>query len=119
MRMILTRTLTRLGFEVYEAGNGREALELLAVDGGGITLMLVDWNMPVMNGLELVSAVRADEHLRHITLVMVTSETEQAKVVRALAAGAHEYVTKPFTPDAIADKLLLLGVSAGYAHALA
>ncbi len=73
-------------------------------------LALVDWNMPEMNGLEFVTAVRADERLRGMTLMMVTTESEQSQIVRALAAGAHEYVIKPFTPDAIIDKLTLLGL---------
>jgi two-component system chemotaxis response regulator CheY len=111
MRLILARILTRLGFEVAEAGDGREALDRLTADGNDINLVLIDWNMPVMNGLELVTAVRADEHLRHVTLVMVTTEGEQSKIARALAAGAHEYVIKPFTPEAIAEKLALLGLS--------
>ncbi|NJC70043.1 response regulator [Planosporangium thailandense] len=115
VRLILVRTLTRLGFEVYEARDGREALDLLAVDGDDTTLVLVDSNMPVMNGLDLVTAVRADERLRHIKLIMVTTETERANVLSALAAGAQEFVTKPFIPDAIADKLAVLGVSSDYA----
>jgi two-component system chemotaxis response regulator CheY len=70
----------------------------------------VDWNMPEMNGLEFVMAVRAEPRLRSMTLMMVTTESEQSQIVRALAAGAHEYVIKPFTPDAIAEKLALLGL---------
>ncbi|GAA1795480.1 response regulator [Planosporangium flavigriseum] len=117
MRLILTRILTGLGFEVYEAGDGREALDLLTADGSGTSLVLIDWNMPVMNGLDLVTAVRADENLRHLTLIMVSTESEQKQIVRALAAGAHEYLIKPFTPDAIADKLTLLGLSAAHTPA--
>lgn len=117
MRLLLTRMLVRLGFEVYEAGDGREALDLLATQGSDTTLVLIDWNMPVMNGLDLVTAVRADERLRHLTLVMVTTEGEQSKIVQALAAGAHEYVIKPFTPDALASKLALLGFSSAHASA--
>jgi two-component system chemotaxis response regulator CheY len=66
--------------------------------------------MPEMNGLEFVTAVRADQRLRNMTLMMVTTESEQSQIVRALASGAHEYVIKPFTPDAIIDKLTLLGL---------
>jgi two-component system chemotaxis response regulator CheY len=73
-------------------------------------LALIDWNMPRMNGLELVSAVRGDPRLRSMTLVMVTTEGEQAQIVRALAAGAHEYVIKPFTSGAMLEKLALLGL---------
>jgi two-component system chemotaxis response regulator CheY len=66
--------------------------------------------MPEMNGLEFVTAVRAEPKYRNMTLMMVTTEGEQSQIVRALAAGAHEYVIKPFTPDAIMDKLALLGI---------
>jgi two-component system chemotaxis response regulator CheY len=73
-------------------------------------LALIDWNMPEMNGLEFVAAVRRDARYRAMTLMMVTTESEQSQIVRALAAGAHEYVIKPFTPDAIVEKLALLGL---------
>ena len=110
MRLILRRITGQLGFEVTEAGNGREALDLLAAAENPPELALVDWNMPEMNGLEFVLAVRADPRYRAMTLMMVTTEGEQTQIVRALAAGAHEYVIKPFTPDAIVDKLALLGL---------
>jgi len=71
---------------------------------------LVDWNMPEMNGLEFIVAVRKEPRYKSMTLMMVTTESEQGQIVRALAAGAHEYVIKPFTPDAIVEKLALLGL---------
>jgi two-component system, chemotaxis family, chemotaxis protein CheY len=110
MRLILSRIAVQLGFEVLEAGNGREALDKLNASEEMPTLALVDWNMPEMNGLEFVTAVRADPKYRTMTLMMVTTESEQSQIVRALAAGAHEYVIKPFTPDAIEEKLALLGL---------
>jgi two-component system chemotaxis response regulator CheY len=115
MRLILKRIVAQLGFEVVEAGNGQEAMDYLTtnvLEGGGEIpgLALVDWNMPEMNGLEFVTAVRAEPRLRGMTLMMVTTESEQSQIVRALASGAHEYVIKPFTPDAIIDKLALLGL---------
>jgi two-component system chemotaxis response regulator CheY len=114
MRLILKRIVAQLGFEVVEASNGKEAMDYLTttLDSGGEApgLALVDWNMPEMNGLEFVTAVRAEPRLRSMTLMMVTTESEQSQIVRALAAGAHEYVIKPFTPDAIIDKLALLGL---------
>jgi two-component system chemotaxis response regulator CheY len=110
MRMILGRLVGRLGFETVEAADGQAALDLLGAMPEVPDLALVDWNMPVMNGLEFITAVRADPRLREMTLVMVTTESEQSQIVRALAAGAHEYVIKPFTVDAIAEKLALLGL---------
>ena len=110
MRRILKGIVQPLGFEVSEAGNGREAMEILEGTEKTPDLALIDWNMPEMNGLEFVTAVRADPKYRTMTLMMVTTESEHSQIVRALAAGAHEYVLKPFTPDAITDKLALLGL---------
>jgi two-component system chemotaxis response regulator CheY len=110
MRMIFKRVVLKLGFDTVEAGDGRQALDLIADLPEVPDLALVDWNMPNMNGLEFVSAVRADPRLRQMTLVMVTTEGEQRQIVRALAAGAHEYVIKPFTEGAMMEKLALLGL---------
>jgi two-component system chemotaxis response regulator CheY len=109
MRAILTRLLDGLGFDVAQAGDGQEALEVL---GGGVRpdVILVDWNMPVMDGLTFIKQCRSHDEYRDIVLMMVTTESEQAQIVRALAAGAHEYVIKPFTEDVIAEKLALLGL---------
>ena len=93
-----------------EAGDGQEALDLLATMPEVPELALIDWNMPNMNGLEFVSRARSDPRLREMTLVMVTTESEQSQIVRALAAGAHEYVIKPFTEGAMIEKLALLGL---------
>ena len=109
MRRIVVRILGQLGYETSEAGNGREALDLLEA-GEVYDLACIDWNMPVMDGLELVVAVRERLDWRALTLMMVTTESEHGQIVRALAAGAHEYIIKPFTPDAIRDKLELLGL---------
>jgi two-component system chemotaxis response regulator CheY len=111
MRLILRRIVTDLGFEVTEAGNGRAALDVLNAAEQLPAIALVDWNMPEMNGLDFVKAVRADERFRSITLMMVTTESEHGQIVKALAAGAHEYVLKPFTADAIAEKMALLGLA--------
>jgi two-component system, chemotaxis family, chemotaxis protein CheY len=109
MRRIVTGILEGLGYEVRPAGHGREALEVL--HGGFVPdLCTVDWNMPEMDGLQFVNAVRSNPNWRSVTLMMVTSESEHTQIVRALAAGAHEYVLKPFTADAIRDKLALLGL---------
>jgi len=112
MRMVLRRQLELLGYGVLEAGDGQQALEVLAAHADAPpVLATVDWNMPVMNGLELVKAVRADAALRDVTLMMVTTESEHGQIVRALAAGAHEYLIKPFTSDALVDKLDYLGLN--------
>jgi two-component system chemotaxis response regulator CheY len=109
MRRIVSRILTDFGYEVAEAADGQQALDAL-VDAPLPDLACIDWNMPVMDGLNFVMHVRADERLRGITLLMVTTESEYGQIVRALAAGAHEYLIKPFTADALQDKLALLGL---------
>lgn len=111
MRAILKRIMTKNGFRTCEAGNGREGLERLA-EHDDIAIALVDWNMPEMNGYEFVKAVRADKNRHDLWLMMVTTETEMSRVVKAMAAGANEYVMKPFTDDVIEDKLRLLGLVA-------
>ena len=111
MRGILRRILLPLGFEVREAADGRAALDLIWNEDLQPVVALIDWNMPVMSGLEFVVAVRKQKPLRQMTLMMVTTESEHGQIVRALAAGAHEYVIKPFTADAIVDKLAYLGLT--------
>ena len=110
MRSILSRMLQGLGFEVLEASNGREGIERLQANGS-VDLALVDWNMPEMNGLEFIRTVRAEQSYDGVLLMMVTTETEMANVVRALAAGANEYVMKPFTQEIILEKLQIFGMA--------
>lgn len=109
LRRILGEMLRQLGFTVDEAGDGRQGLEALARQPRP-DVVLIDWNMPVMNGLEFVRAVRGDQHFRDLPLMMVTTETEMEQLVAALEAGANEYVMKPFGKECIAEKLALLGV---------
>lgn len=111
IRMILKKSLGELGAEVVEAGHGVEAIAHLDA-GQRFDLALVDWNMPEMNGYEFVKAVRADSRWNAMQICMVTTETETAQVIKALEAGANEYIMKPFTKDALRDKLCLLGVLA-------
>lgn len=114
MRRIVGGILKDLGYTVTDAAHGREALDVLeatTAEGGALPdLACIDWNMPVMDGLQLVGAIRANPAWRAVTMMMVTTESEHGQIVRALAAGAHEYMIKPFTPDAFADKLSLLGL---------
>jgi two-component system chemotaxis response regulator CheY len=110
IRMILGRTLNRFGYEVCSAANGREALDMIGQQDLALSVILVDWNMPEMNGLDFVKTIRADPRYSEVPLMMVTTETEIEQMYRALEAGANEYVMKPFTDEVIADKLRLLGV---------
>ena len=110
VRMILAKTLRELGYEVREAGNGKEALELIEKDNAGVTLVLADWNMPEMNGLELLKQLRQKPELASTAVVMVTTETEVDQMATALEAGANEYIMKPFTKEILVEKLQLAGV---------
>lgn len=111
-RSLLKRMLVSLDFAVSEAGHGLEALERLR-DAGPADLVLVDWNMPEMDGLAFIKAVRADRAYERMTVVMVTSENDPAHIARALMSGADEYAMKPMTEDVLRNKLELVGLSAG------
>jgi two-component system, chemotaxis family, chemotaxis protein CheY len=108
VRMILSRILREVGYEVCEAADGREALTKLA-GGEAVSLILVDWNMPNLDGLGFVRSLRSDPSKAAVKVMMVTTETEMDRMVMALDAGANEYVMKPFTAEVISDKLRLLG----------
>ena len=110
VRMILSRTLREIGYEVREAANGREALEVIEVEKAGLKLLLTDWNMPEINGLDLLKQVRQNPELSSLVVVMVTTETELDQISTALEAGANEYVMKPFTKDILVEKLQGLGI---------
>lgn len=110
IRRILGSTVRKLGFEVCEAGDGKQAMEVLKNEPGPPQLILVDWNMPEMNGLELVTAIRGSSAYKESKVMMVTTETSAGQMIKALEAGADEYIMKPFTEDAIRDKLRLLGI---------
>ena len=112
VRLIIGNILREMGTEVIEAGDGREALEQLG-QNPEVELVLVDWNMPVMDGLEFIRQVRSQHCYDRVRIVMVTTETESEQVSRALRAGANEYVMKPFTREVLTDKLEWLGFSTG------
>jgi two-component system chemotaxis response regulator CheY len=110
MRMILAKTLKELGFEVCEAANGREALEVIEAEKAAVKLVLADWNMPEINGLDLLKRLRQNPELSSLVVVMVTTETELDQMVAALEAGANEYVMKPFTREILVEKLEMVGI---------
>ena len=110
IRNVLERTLREMGYEARQAEDGRRALEVLESEAEEFSLALVDWNMPVMNGLEFIQAVRSDQRWAGLPLMMVTTETQIEQMRTALEAGANDYVMKPFTDDIIRDKLKLLEI---------
>jgi two-component system chemotaxis response regulator CheY len=110
VRTILGRTLKELGLEVLEAANGREALEVVAEHKSAVSLILLDWDMPEMNGLEMLKRLRETPEFSSLVVVMVTAQSEMVHVAEALDAGANEYVMKPFTKEVILGKLQLAGI---------
>jgi two-component system chemotaxis response regulator CheY len=107
--MILSRTLRELGYEVRDAGNGVDALAILNA-GPVPDLVMADWNMPVMDGLELLRKIRGTTEFSAVPVVMVTTEAEMNQMALALAVGATEYIMKPFTAEILADKLRMIGL---------
>lgn len=109
-RSIISKMLKDMGFQVFEAAHGREALDFLKRTGP-TDVLLVDWNMPEMNGYDFLCAVRSTPSYERVPLMMVTSETEVSQMAKALQAGANEYIMKPFTKEEMVLKLGLMGIS--------
>lgn len=103
MRRIVANTLKRIGYpDTEEAENGQEALELLG--GNKFDLIVTDWNMPGMSGLEFIKTVRSDDS-NDLPILMVTTRSEAEDVKEALQAGANSYIVKPFTPQVLKEKI--------------
>ncbi len=111
IREYLRELLQRMGIVCVEAVNGQEALHLL-VESESFDLMLVDLNMPVMNGLECVKELRAARLCPATKVMMVTTEADNTFICRALEYGADEFLMKPFTPESLREKMSLLGFMA-------
>ena len=106
MRRIIVNSLNRLGHEdVLEASNGREGLEQLTGAGGAVDLIITDWNMPEMSGIDFVRTLRTVEKLRDLPVLMVTTNAGKADIMQAMQAGVNHYIVKPFTPDTFKEKV--------------
>ncbi|HYE88390.1 MAG TPA: response regulator [Vicinamibacterales bacterium] len=104
MRRIIINTLNKLGFDqTVEAANGREGIERL--DAGVADIVITDWNMPEMSGLEFLRQIRAQERTRDLPVLMVTTNAAKDDIVEALRAGVSNYVVKPFTTDTFKEKI--------------
>ena len=112
MRSIIGKYLRELGFEVFEAASGMQALvDVRKIKG--LSLVLLDWNMPEMDGCEFLEKLRTEPQFQDVPVMMVTTESEMEQVAVALEAGANEYIMKPFDKQGLLEKLLLLGVDPG------
>ena len=106
MRNIQKRILAEIGtVEFVEAGDGIQALQVIGVTADGFQLILIDWNMPNMDGITLVNRIRTTD--KKTPLVMVTTESEKSRIVEAIRAGVNNYILKPFTPEGMLEKIRL------------
>ncbi len=112
MRRIIKNTLARLGYkDILEGADGVEGWSQID-SNPDVDMLITDWNMPEMNGLELVKKVRADERFADLPIIMVTTEGGKTEVITALKAGVNNYIVKPFTPQVLKEKLgAVMGVS--------
>jgi two-component system, chemotaxis family, chemotaxis protein CheY len=112
MRRIIKNTLNHLGYkDLLEAEDGQFAWDIMT-QTPDIGVLVTDWNMPNMNGLELVKKVRAEQKYADMPIIMVTTEGGKTEVITALKAGVNNYIVKPFTPQVLKEKLeAVLGIS--------
>ena len=105
IRRVVDQILEVLGHEAVPAADGADALETLR-STQGIELILLDWNMPEMSGIDFLRTIKADPELKEIPVIMLTTESERRKMIEAIEAGAKHYLTKPFQPETLATKIL-------------
>jgi len=110
VRVTLARIMGQLGYEAVKAEDGQQALEAMA-EHPDVDVVMLDWNMPVMNGYDFLVALRdMPGHATSPKVIMVTTETGMPSMLKALAAGADEYIMKPFDKDLVAGKLAMVGL---------
>ncbi|MDR3671035.1 MAG: response regulator [Holophaga sp.] len=105
MRRIIGRTVDVLGYGFLEASNGLEGLEVLAKHHEDIALIILDVNMPEMDGFEFLAKIKANPDFKSIPVMMLTTESERGKIIQAIRAGAVNYICKPFTPEDLTVKI--------------
>ncbi len=105
MRRAITKVVVAKGYDPIEAVNGAEALERLQENKPDVGLVIMDWNMPIMDGFEALVKIREDEQYNNVQVLMATSEGIQEDITRATQAGANGYMVKPFTLQQLADKI--------------
>jgi two-component system chemotaxis response regulator CheY len=105
MRKQIAKVVQAAGLEVIETANGAEALGVLRKCGEDIRLVIMDWNMPVMDGFRTLSMIRARKDYEHIPVLMATADGVEEDVIKAIKAGANGYLVKPFTPESLTAKI--------------
>jgi two-component system, chemotaxis family, chemotaxis protein CheY len=105
VRGIVEKAVASIGFKAVHAANGKEALNILEADNKDINLVLLDWNMPVLNGIDVIKNMRGDDRFKKIPVLMVSTESEDGRIQEAISAGAQGYLTKPFTQDQLINAI--------------
>ena len=106
IRKIIRGSVELLNYELLEASDGNEALSILAKEYENIKLILLDWNMPGMNGFEFLKSIKKDALYKHIPVIMVSTESEKESIIKAVQAGVSNYLLKPFTSEEITKKII-------------
>ena len=106
VRIMIKKGVEAMGYECLEASDGQEALEVLGREFKEVSLILLDWNMPGMNGMEFLNIVKADTRYKVIPVMMVTTESEKASIVKAIQSGVANYMLKPFTEEDMKKKIM-------------
>ncbi|MBN2357467.1 response regulator [candidate division KSB1 bacterium] len=99
VRGIVEKIVGSIGFDAVHAANGKEAMDILRTEHQAIDLVLLDWNMPVLSGMDVIKKMQGEDQFKNIPVLMVSTESETQRIQEALNAGAKGYVTKPFTPE--------------------
>jgi two-component system chemotaxis response regulator CheY len=116
MRRVIVKVVISLGFQAIESENGAESLIKLRKHAGNIALIILDWNMPIMDGYEVLQKIRSQEEYNHIPVLMATADGVEGNVVKALKAGANAYLVKPYTEDDLSQRISELVVKAASAR---
>jgi two-component system, chemotaxis family, chemotaxis protein CheY len=106
IKRIVRSAIVQLGIELLEASDGAEALTIIKKKYDSINLILMDWNMPKMNGFDLLSTLKANKVYQHIPVIMVTTESGKGNIVKAMQAGAKNYILKPFETAELVKKIM-------------
>lgn len=106
VRIMIKKGVEAMGYDCLEASDGQEALEVLGQKYKEISLILLDWNMPGMNGMEFLNIIKADTRYKGIPVMMVTTESEKASIVKAIQSGVTNYMLKPFTEEDMKKKIM-------------
>jgi len=106
IKKIVKRAIESKNFEFLEASDGKEALEVLTKEYKNIVLVLSDWNMPVMNGFDFLKTVKANATFKGIPVIMITTEAEKSHIIKAVQAGAANYIIKPFNSEDLITKVM-------------